>query len=228
MDRWFSLDMKSTVTSRFFSFAQHLFFEEISPKFDEKALKHLMNTFYIFFEKIFFRFELVSTFYLRLYNEITDNEIELANIQSTDKVLVIGSGSLPATAELIVRKTNAHVSGIDRDYQAAMRGKEYAKQHHLESKLHIIHSDGAKFDVSSYDVIFVLYGIQGESELFSTIAGQMKNHARIIYRQPYDPGFSITSLPEFISEYFIVKNHKISPSLGSIISLVFEKKEKNR
>ena len=217
--------MKSTMSSRVFSFARHLFFEEISPKFNEKALKHLMDKLYIFFEKAFFRFDIISTFYLRLYDEITDNEIKIARIQPNDNVLVIGSGSLPATAELIVRKTGANVSGIDRDYQAALRGQQYAKQHHLDSKLHILHAEGSDFDVSPYDVIFVLYGIQGEHELFSLLAKQMKASARILYRHPYDPSFTVKSLPDFIPKSFILKDQVISPSLGSIISLVFVKKE---
>lgn len=216
--------MKSTISSRCLSIVHHLFYEEISLKFNEKALKHLMDKMYIFFEKTFVHFEIVSTFYLRLYDEITDNEIKLANIQSKDNVLVIGSGSIPATAELIVRKTGAYVSSIDRDYQTVILGNQYAKQHHIDANLHIIHTDGSTFDFSSYDVIIVSYGIQDEHQLFSRIIRQMKPSARIIYRQPYNPAFSGDSLPEMISNSFVLQDKMISQSLGSICSLMFVKK----
>lgn len=218
-------DMRSRIFLRCFSCAHHVFFEEISPKFDEKALKHLMDRFYIFFEKSFYHFEFVSTYYLRLYNEITDNEIKLAKITSSDKVLVIGSGSIPATAEHIVRKTGAEVYGIDRDKEAVSKGKKYAAIHGLTSGLHIIHSEGSIFDVSTYDVIFVLYGIKGEQDLFNVIADSMNPSARIIFRQPYDIAFNTKILPEYIQTNYSVTDQIITPSLGSIISLILRHKK---
>ncbi|MDG6219025.1 MAG: hypothetical protein QCI00_06255 [Candidatus Thermoplasmatota archaeon] len=216
--------MISRLSSKCFFLAHHLFFEEISPKFNEKALKYLMDYLYIVFEKAFFRFDIVSTFYLQLYDEITDNEITLAHILSTDKVLVIGSGSIPSTAEHIVKKTDAMVTGIDRDIQAVKRAKQYATQHGLDKKLHIFHADGSEYDISLFDVIFVSYGIQDEEQLFFVLERKMNSKARIIYRLPYDPLFTIQSLPSSISTSFKVKGQKSSPSLGSIISLVLVKK----
>lgn len=216
--------MISRLSSKCFYLAHHLFFEEVSPKFNETALKNLMDHLYIFFEKVFFRFDIVSTFYLQLYDEITDNEITLARILSTDKILVIGSGSIPATPEHIVKKTGAEVTGIDRDLQAVKRAKQYATQHGLDKKLQMFHADGSEYDVSLFDVIFVSYGIQDEDQLFSLLEKQMSSNARIIYRLPYDPLFTIKSLPPSISTSFNVKGQKSSPSLGSIISLVLVKK----
>ncbi len=213
------------LSSRCFSFAHHLFFEEISPKFDEKALKHVMDRVYIFFEKTFYHFEIVSAFYLRLYDEITNNEIKLAKITSSDKVLVIGSGSIPATAELIVKKTGAEVYGIDRDLTAASKGKQYATIHGLTSKLHIHYSEGSMFDLSTYDVIFVLYGIKGEKNIFESIADTVNPSARIIFRQPYDQAFNTKNLPEYIQKNFTVTTPMISPSLGSVISLMLNRKK---
>lgn len=217
--------MASMLSARCFSFAQHVFFEEISPKFDEKALKQVMDKLYIFFEKAFFRFEIISSFYLRLYDEITDNEIKLAQISSSDKVLVIGSGSIPATAELIVHKTKAEVYGIDKDQEAISKGRQYIVTHGLESKLHLIHSEGSFFDVSRYDVIFVLYGIKGEQNIFHLIAEKMNPSARVILRKPYDPTFNREQLPEYIQNNFSVKDMMITPSLGSVVSLVLTSKK---
>lgn len=221
-----SQDMKTNISSRCFSMAHHLFFKEISPKFNEKALKHLMDKLYIFFEKVFFRFEILSTLYLKLYDEITNNEIKIANIQSKDRVLVIGSGSIPATAELIVEKTGAEVVGIDRDQHAVRRGKEYVKQHSLDERLHIRYANGSDFDVSLFDVIFISYGIHDENQLFSLMEKKMNPSARVIYRQPYDPSFTDASLPSSILRTFKVKDQVSSPSLGSILSLVLVKKSR--
>ncbi len=217
-------DMKSMMSSQCLSIVHHLFYEVISPKFNEKALKHLMDKMYIYFEKTFVHFEFVSIRYLRLYDEITNNEIKLANIQSKDNVLVIGSGSIPATAELIVRKTGAHVSCIDRDYQAVILGNQYAKQHHIDENLHTIHTDGSTFDYTPYDVIIMSYGVQGEHQLFSRIIKQMKPSARILYRQPYNPPYSFNSLPDVVSNSFVLQDRMISQSLGSVCSLILVKK----
>lgn len=184
-----------------------------------------MDRVYIFFEKTFYHFEIVSAFYLQLYDEITNNEIKLAKITSSDKVLVIGSGSIPATAELIVKKTGAEVYGIDRDLAAVSKGKQYATIHGLTSRLHIYHSEGTMFDLSTYDVIFVLYGIKGEKNLFESIADSMNPSARIIFRQPYDQAFNTKNLPMYIQKNFTVTDQMISPSLGSVISLMLNRKK---
>jgi hypothetical protein len=178
----------------------------------------------MFFEKTFVHFEFVSTVYLKLYDEITNNEIKLAHINVNDKVLVIGSGSIPATAILIAQKTGAFVTGVDRDYRSALYGNRYTKQHHFDVNLHVSYADGSTFDISSYDVIIVAYGIQDEPRLFSFLGRDMDSTARVIYRQPYDRTFSDTSLPDFIQSSFVLVDRIISQSLGSIYSLLLVKK----
>ena len=110
--------MPLSLTKKFLSFSQRIFFEELGDKFNVKSLKKTMDFLYVIFEKICIKFEIISKYYLDLYQELIDKEIKMAGISSVDTILVVGCGSLPTTSVLIAKKTNAIVKGVDIDPRA--------------------------------------------------------------------------------------------------------------
>jgi len=124
--------------NKLFSFSRKLFFEIISPKFNVSASKSIMNLLYVYFEKISIHFEILYSNYLLLYDELIDKEIKLAKIKSSDKILIIGSGSLPATCILIAQKTNAKIHGIDIDPVAIKKSTRFIKNISLDDLIEIM------------------------------------------------------------------------------------------
>lgn len=189
-----------------FSFFRKFFFEKFSPKFNVSSLKFLMNLFYVYIEKISYHFEILYSNYLLLYDELIDKEIDLAKIKSSDKVLVVGCGSLPATCILVARKTNAKTHGIDIDSIAIKKSTRFIKKIKLENLLDFEIADGVHYDYSTYDVIFALYGINKHRDILINLSKKISQNTRVIYRSAEDVKDKITETGETLSDYFTVKD----------------------
>ncbi len=216
--------MSRNINGRFFSFIQHIFFEEFGPKFRVGTLKNLMDILFVIFEKLCRAFDFMSEYYLDIYHEIVEKEIKLAKISSKDKVLVIGCGSLPATSVLITTKADVDVISIDIDPKAVRGAISYVKKHCLESRIKIECADGLFYSVKKFDIIFVLYGVKRQKEIFEYLAKNMKDDARIIFRTAIDANGQLTGEKIDLSNYFMVKNCIRSISLGVVDSFLLFKK----
>ena len=209
--------------SRVFATMSYLFFEEISPKFQADALKNLMDYFYIVFEKTFYHFDYFVQMYFKMYDDLIENEIQLAHISKDQHILVIGCGALPATSILLVQKTGAHITGIDKDKKAVLQAQKFIEMSHLNGKLHFEYTKDLSLEVSSFDVIFIAYGIKQESFVFNMLDKHMRAGTRIIYRIPFniDEKKVLDSLNQ--TGNFIIEKKTITPSMGSTISLLLRK-----
>ena len=90
--------MLKRITERFFSLFIHIFYKQIGTKIRTDAFKFFFDIFFVVFEKIGFKFDVISNNYVKLYDDIVEKEIKMAKISSNDHILVIGCGSLPATS----------------------------------------------------------------------------------------------------------------------------------
>jgi ubiquinone/menaquinone biosynthesis C-methylase UbiE len=216
--------MAQQLIQRIFSYASYLFFEKISPKFQVDVLKNLMDVFYIFYEKIFLHFHIFVAMYFDMYNELIENEISLAGITKNKQVLVIGCGSLPATSLLLAQKTGANIVGIDKDKNAVKDAKTFIDANQLKDKVSFLYSEDLSFDLSKFDIIIIAYGIKQELFIFETLGKKMKDTAKIIYRIPFttDEKQILTQLNK--KSHFIFINKIITPSMGSTVSLLLQKK----
>ena len=111
----------------FKSIARILFFDELGTKFEAKYLKKIMDFLYIIFEKIIIHYPPISDNYLTLYEELVKKEVNLGKINSNDKILVIGCGSLPSTTVLIYFYSKAKITSIDIDKKATFNAKKFSK-----------------------------------------------------------------------------------------------------
>jgi len=193
--------VKSRV-ERIFSFARRIFFEEVSPKFRVDPFKGFMDYAYVVFEKFACSFRFISKYYLQLYDELVEKEIEMANITSKDNVLVIGCGSLPATSVLSAMKSRAKTVAIDCDANAVENACTFVKSIGLEGDIEIKHADGLSYPVKDYDVIYALYGVKQQKEMLEYLAKNVNGNARIVFRTTEDSfknlvgkDFYITGIP---------------------------------
>jgi len=211
--------MKEAMVGRFLSFSRRIIFNEIGDRLRPGSLKGFMDFAFAVFEKTAHNFEILSSFYLKQYEEIVENEIVLGDINAKDTVLVIGCGSLPSTAALVYQKTKASVAGIDIDPKAVNRAVVFLNNLNLKNKIKIDNADGLHYSVKNFDVIFVLYGVKKQKQIFEKLSKEMKKDARIIFRCPIDNYDKID-----LNSYFIVKNNFRSSSLGIIDSFLLLKK----
>ncbi len=205
--------MSQNLTKKFFSLAQRIFFEELGDKFDTKSLKKIMDFLYIISEKICIKFKTISLYYMNLYQELINKEIKMASIIKTDKVLVIGCGSLPITPILIFNKTKSNVDGIDSDSIAIKNSIEYLKYIGIENNINFKCADGLIYPIKDYDVIFVLYGIDKHREILQLIAKNMKESARVVFRTSIQDEEELKNDTIRLSKLFNVKNHVVSKTL---------------
>ncbi|HEC89802.1 MAG: hypothetical protein DRN12_03080 [Thermoplasmata archaeon] len=193
---------------------QRIFFEEISPKFQVDSLKNLMDYIYVIVEKLIVPFDIFHQLYLEFYDDLVEKEVKIASIKYTDRVLVIGCGSLPATSILIASKTNSTVVSIDTDYNAIEKAKRIIKNHGLEDKITCVHGDGISYPLEDYDVIFLLYGIKQQKEILKYVSNNMKEEARVIYRTTDDVLENVVGGERWLSKFFIVKTFVQSRSIA--------------
>ncbi|KYK20807.1 hypothetical protein AYK25_08590 [Thermoplasmatales archaeon SM1-50] len=217
--------MSNSILKRIFSTFQTIFFKEVGKKITTNALKNLMDLFFIIFEKVGCKFEVISDIYLSLYKEIVTREVTMANISPEDRVLVIGSGSLPATPVLIVQESQAQTTSIDKDCNAVKEASQYVKNHHLSQILTVECADGATYPLGHFSVIVVLYGVKKPAELLRHLAGRINQSTRVIYRAITDSQGRITDKTLNLSAYFHIKDRVHSDTLGSFDSFLLTKKE---
>ena len=86
---------------------------EIFDKFDVIAFKKIVDYLFTFSEKIIIHYPRILPFYIDYYDDIIDNEIQIAQITSETKILHIGCGSIPASIILLAKKTGAIISAED-------------------------------------------------------------------------------------------------------------------
>jgi len=211
--------------NKLFSLTRKFFFEVLSPKFNVSKLKRLMNFLYILFEKVAYHFEIFYSNYLQLYDELLEKEIKLAKINSKDKVLVIGSGALPATCILIAKKTNAKVHGIDIDPVATKKSTNFVKNLNLNNLIDFELADGINYDYSNYDVIFVLYGIIQHQNLLVNLSNKIQENSRVIYRTSEDVKEKIIGTNKILSDYFRIEDSFKSENIYLNRSYLLTKKK---
>jgi uncharacterized membrane protein len=216
--------MSTSILERLFSILQKIIFKQIGKKIPTNALKNIMDLFFMLFEKVGCKFEVISEIYLKLYQEIVIKEIIMAQISDQDRVLVIGSGSLPATPVIIAQNTHAQTISIDKDCTAVKEAMHYVTAHHLEQTLSIQYANGLTNPVDQFTVIVVLYGVKQPTELFSHLADHIDQKTRIIYRTITDTHGRIKDKTLDISQYFLIKNQTHTETLGSLDSFLLMKK----
>ena len=214
--------MPLKITERLFSFTRYIFFEGISVKFPPGSAKKLMDLLYVIFEKVTVKFDLISSSYLNMYQELVDKEIKMAGISSKDQVLVVGGGSLPITAVLIAMKKKSHVVVIDKDKKAVKDAVNYIIAHQLEDKVEIVCADANEYPSNNFDVIFLTYGLKKKEDIFNSLAKNFKNNSRIIFRTVIGSQKEKEKSIAELSKWFLVKdsiNSDNLPPSGSYLLL---------
>ena len=206
-----------------FSHFQNIYFlEKFLENSKQNYLRILWIFFYIIYEHIGCKFEILSNNYITLYDELVEKEITSTDISSEDKVLVIGGGSIPATPVLIAKKTKAKVTAIDKDPLAIKNASSFIKNHNLEKNIDLKHAEGIIYPVENFNVIFVLYGIKKNKELLNYISKNTKKNSLIIFRAAFDSLKNLKECTNFLSNIYEIKEQIESEKFSKTISFVLK------
>lgn len=204
---------------------QNLIFSTIGDHIKPGSFKRTMDIAFVFFEKIAFAFEDASKFYIDVYQEMVDNELQLLNDYPLQKILVVGSGSIPATPVLIAEKSNAEVVCIDIDKQAIKKSKSLINTMHLNNKIKVKSGDGIHFPYDDYDAIFILYGMKSQKEIIDSLSESLPKKIPVILRVvPQDDNALIDNTSFDLSTLFTIKGKVRSHSWGLLDSYLLERK----
>ena len=216
--------MLKRITERFFSLFIYIVYRRIGTKFRTDAFKFFWDYFFVVLEKTGLKFEIISSNYIKLYEDIVEKEIKMAKISKKDHILIMGCGSLPATSALIAMKTKAEIITIDADPKAVNEASYYFKNLNLESQIKVEHANGFKYPINKFDVIFVLHGVRQQKEILKYLAENMNDKTKIIFRTVCDEKGRLSNKSLDVSRLFVVKDSTGSEYLGSIDSLLLLKK----
>jgi cyclopropane fatty-acyl-phospholipid synthase-like methyltransferase len=200
------------------------FLGKIGVKFDPHKLKKFIDSGFIITEKILIKFQKLRPLYFDFYDEMTKNEIKLANISKDDVILHIGSGPIPATSILLAKKVGAQVISIDNNIHSAKQAISCVSEANVADKVQIKHADANSFPADEFDVIIISQGTRPHKELLQHISQSMKNDARVIYRTSSSPSGEIVQKDMFIKDIFKIGKIVAQKKNGLLISILLLKK----
>jgi precorrin-6B methylase 2 len=204
---------------------KNIIFQHIGSKISPGSLKLFIDISFAFFEKIAYKFEKISSVYLEIYDEMVRKELNMIKINNKNNILVIGSGTLPATPILVAHKTKAKITAIDIDEKAVKKSTEYIKNLNLQDKINVRLGDGVTYPLKDFDTIFILYGIRKKREMISHLSKNVEKSTKIILRTILKDGKAkIDDTYIDLSEYFKIKDSAQSHSFGIVDSILLEKK----
>ena len=215
--------MPSSLLDRFFSLAQAIVFKDIGNKFPTKSVKPIMDLGFIIFEKMGVKFPVIATIYLKFYESTVTAETRLAQITPGDRVLVIGSGSLPATPILIARTTGSKVVTIDRDPKAVKIGTRFTHSINLDKQLTVSYGEGLTYPARDFTVVFLMYGVKNTQAVIDSLPSRISDNCRVVIRLMSDEHHHIVD-PLDLTTHFTIKNQVHTTALGSFDTFLLEKK----
>jgi precorrin-6B methylase 2 len=135
---------------------------------------------------------------MRIHEPSVKKEINMAGIHPTDNVLHIGCGAIPYSLLILSKETQAHITGIDNQTRSITSAKKFITDH---NNIHIEQASGETYDVSTYDVILISYGIGDIEAVLKNALQHLKTNGKIILRKP------ITETTDYIDS--VIKKYSI-------------------
>ena len=103
---------------------------------------------------------------LLYYKRLVKDEVELADIKSSDKVLCIGGGQCPFSGILLHEYTGAKVTIVDCDDYCVQVSRELIQILGYERDIDILHMDGKEVPLQDYDVIHTAVQVKPMDQVF--------------------------------------------------------------
>ena len=216
--------MESSNVNGFLSRALSLFLKNFSKKMNGLFVKKLADFIFSIGEKIIINLDKLLPMYIRYYEDIIDEEIKMAGICNSDKILHIGCGPVPSTSILINKKTGASVAGIDKNISATKGAKSCIKMINRNNKIQIQHANALDYKVQDFDVIMFSQGVEPRYKILESISKSMKTNTRLIFRTVSSADGELTNQDSIIKKLFKISKTISHENHGLLISVLLLKK----
>lgn len=143
-------------------------------------------------------------FFQRYYDKVVENEIKLANIKATDKILCIGGGPCPCTAIELHRKTGANVCVIDNDKEVICSAIKNIDKLDLSDFISVEFLDGAEIDAHDFSVVHIALQVNPKATVFQRIVNSSRPGTKIMVRMANERFSKLYSMMK--SEYIKIDN----------------------
>ena len=145
------------------------------------------------------RIALFDSLLTRWREPIINSEIQLVQIDSSNRVLHLGCGAFPSAAIAIAAKKKTRVVGIDNDSIAVKLARICIKKKGLSSLVTIEYGEGESFQVSDFDVIYIAINVWPIDRVLLHLAQTMKPTAQILCKGTHNDIVSLLKKKEFDS-----------------------------
>jgi len=200
------------------------FLEKIGAKLDYHKLKKLVDFGFVLTEKLIVNLDKLHFIYLDIYDDMIENEINLADISKDKFVLHIGCGAIPATSILLTKKTGSQVKAIDNDLKAVKKAILYVNKTGFSKKIQIEHADAKNYPVEKFDTIIISQGVKPIKDILEHIYRSMKDDAYVIFRTSSSPSGEIAKNDLFIKDKFNIDNLVAQKKNALLISILLKKR----
>jgi len=146
-------------------------------------LKEIFDSLYYIIEYLFNRITILAEFYIRFHAPSVKKEIKLFHLTKSDKIVHIGCGAIPYTCIVIANEIQASVLGIDNKFKVVNKADSIVKKYKVSDIVKIERGDGKIYDVSSFDVVIISYGIDHPDLVLRHVFDLVKDGTRIILRK---------------------------------------------
>ena len=196
-------------------------------KFDAHKFKIINDLTFVLIEKILLKFYKLHHLYFDFYDEMTDNEIKIANISKDDNILHIGSGPIPATPILLARKTKAKITGVDNNLKSVNQSKLLVSKYNLSDQVEIIHAEVQGFSIKNYNIVLISQGIKPRREIIEYISKSIDTKTKVIFRTTSLIDGKLSNNDLFLKDFFDIKKIVSNKKNGLLISILMTKKPTN-
>ncbi|NLJ58981.1 MAG: hypothetical protein GX339_09070 [Tissierellia bacterium] len=121
-------------------------------------------------------------FFESYYDKVVENEIKLASIKPTDRILCIGGGPCPSTAIQLHQKTGAKVWVIDNDRDAILTARKNIDKLNLSDFIKVKFSDGTNIDAYNFTVVHIALQVYPKNKVFRKITDSCRPGTKIMVR----------------------------------------------
>ena len=201
------------------------FLTNFSRKIKISSLKTTIDYIFYLAETISLKLEKLLPLYVKYYEDLVENEIQIAKISSLTQVAHIGCGPIPSTSILIAKKTGANVVAIDKNQQAMKKASLCVNKLKLTDKITIKNAEASTFPIENFDVLIISHAVKPKEKFLYHVSKTMKENAIIVYRSFSSESGELTDNDSFLKDIFIIDKISSSKRHGSVISIALLKKK---
>lgn len=122
------------------------------------------------------------TFFESYYKKVVENEIKLADIKPTDRILCIGGGPCPCTAIELHKRTGANVCVIDNDQEIIDTAIKNIERLKLSKYVTVKYQDGSKIDIDDFSVVHIALQVNPKNIVFKRIVDNSPPGTKVLVR----------------------------------------------